>query len=156
MIRIITARDERDIPTEWTDYPDREVGEVTGALALRFDAELAALKIAGLSLWVRRWTEAAFKARRFRARAFDELQRIFGDDSEILESERGDAIEEWVADQPDYLLTQKVGVWAAVNLGGGRMTLLDVLELADRDVEDIEEPPPFIDDDGQGDDEGKA
>lgn len=156
MIRIITARDERDIPTEWTDYPDREVGEVTGALALRFDAELAALKIAGLSLGVRRWTEAAFKARRFRARAFDEVQRIFGDDSEIIpENERGDAIEEWIADQPDYLLTQKVGVWAAVNLGGGRMTLLDVLELADRDVEDIEEPPPFIDDD-QGDDEGKA
>ena len=155
MIRIITARDDRDIPAEWTDYPDREVGEVPASLALRFDRELVALKLADLDLGVKRWTEAAFKARRFRARAFDEVQRIFGDDSEIPENERGDAIEEWIADQPDYLLTQKVGVWAAVNLGGGRMTLLDVLELADRDVEDIEEPPPFIDDD-QGDDEGKA
>ena len=36
------------------------------------------------------------------------------------------------------------------------MTLLDVLELAERDVEDIEEPPPYIEGDDQGDDEGKA
>jgi len=156
VIRIITARDERDIPTEWTDYPDREVGEVTGALALRFDAELAALKIAGLSLGVRRWTEAAFKIRRFKSRAYQMMQELFGESSEVPADERGEALEAWVADQPDYLLAQQVGIWSAVNLGGGRMTLLDVLSLAERDVEDIAEDPPFIEDDDEDEAEGKA
>ena len=154
MIRIITARDELGIPAEWTDYPDREIGEVPTTLALRFDAELYALKVADLSLGVKRWTEAAFKIRRFKSRAYQMMQELFGESSEVPADERGEALEAWVADQPDYLLAQQVGIWSAVNLGGGRMTLLDVLALADRDVEDIEEPPPFIDDDGQGDDEG--
>ena len=154
MIRIITARDELGIPAEWTDYPDREIGEVPTTLALRFDAELYALKVADLSLGVKRWTEAAFKIRRFKSRAYQMMQELFGESSEVPADERGEALEAWVADQPDYLLAQQVGIWSAVNMGGGRMTLLDVLALADRDVEDIEEPPPFIDDDGQGDDEG--
>ena len=154
MIRIITKRGDNGVQEEWTDYPDREIGEVPTTLALRFDAELYALKVADLSLGVKRWTEAAFKIRRFKSRAYQMMQELFGESSEVPADERGEALEAWVADQPDYLLAQQVGIWSAVNMGGGRMTLLDVLALADRDVEDIEEPPPFIDDDGQGDDEG--
>ena len=154
MIRIITKRGDNGVQEEWTDYPDREIGEVPTTLALRFDAELYALKVADLSLGVKRWTEAAFKIRRFKSRAYQMMQELFGESSEVPADERGEALEAWVADQPDYLLAQQVGIWSAVNMGGGRMTLMDVLALADRDVEDIEEPPPFIDDDGQGDDEG--
>ena len=156
MIRIITARDELGIPAEWTDYPDREIGEVPTTLALRFDAELYALKVADLSLGVKRWTEAAFKIRRFKSRAYQMMQELFGESSEVPADERGEALEAWVADQPDYLLAQQVGIWSAVNLGGGRMTLLDVLALADRDVEDIVEDPPFIEDDDEDEAEGKA
>lgn len=156
MIRIITARDELGIPAEWTDYPDREIGEVPASLALRFDAELYALKVADLSLGVKRWTEAAFKIRRFKSRAYQMMQELFGESSEVPADERGEALEAWVADQPDYLLAQQVGIWSAVNLGGGRMTLLDVLSLAERDVEDIAEDPPFIEDDDEDEAEGKA
>lgn len=156
MIRIITARDELGIPAEWTDYPDREIGEVPTTLALRFDAELYALKVADLSLGVKRWTEAAFKIRRFKSRAYQMMQELFGESSEVPADERGEALEAWVADQPDYLLAQQVGIWAAVNLGGGRMTLLDVLSIPDRDVEDIAEDPPYIEDDDEDEAEGKA
>ena len=157
MIRIITARDDRDIPAEWTDYPDREIGEVPTTLALRFDAELYALKVADLSLGVKRWTEAAFKIRRFKSRAYQMMQELFGESSEVPADERGEALEAWVADQPDYLLAQQVGIWSAVNMGGGRMTLLDVLSLAERDIEDVAEDPPFIEDDDEPEgDGGKA
>ena len=156
MIRIITARDDRGIPAEWADYPDREIGEVPASLALRFDRELVALKLADLDLGVKRWTEAAFKARRFNARATEKIAELLGDESEVPEEERGEAMVEWLAEQPDYLLVQQVGIWAAVNLGGGRMTLLDVLSIPDRDVEDIAEDPPYIEDDDEDEAEGKA
>ena len=156
MIRIITKRGDNGVQEEWTDYPDREIGEVPTTLALRFDAELYALKVADLSLGVKRWTEAAFKIRRFKSRAYQMMQELFGESSEVPADERGEALEAWVADQPDYLLAQQVGIWSAVNLGGGRMTLLDVLSLAERDVEDIAEDPPFIEDDDEYEAEGKA
>ena len=156
MIRIITARDDRDIPAEWTDYPDREVGEVPASLALRFDAELVALKLADLDLGVKRWTEAAFRARRFSARATTKIAELLGEESEVPAEERGEAMVEWLAEQPDYLLVQQLGIWSAVNLGGGRMTLLDVLNLADRDVENIDDDPPYLDDDEPEGDGGKA
>lgn len=159
MIRITTARNKLGIPVEWTDYPDREVGEVPAVMALRFDAQLAALKIADLSLGVKRWTEAAFRARRFNAQATAKWIEIVGTEPKADDwepsAEMAEAMELWVAEQPDYLLTQQLGIWTAINLGGGRMTLLDVLSLADRDVEDIAEPPPFLEDEPEGD-EGKA
>ena len=157
MIRIITKRGDNGVQEEWTDYPDREIGEVPTTLALRFDAELYALKVADLSLGVKRWTEAAFKIRRFKSRAYQMMQELFGESSEVPADERGEALEAWVADQPDYLLAQQVGIWSAVNLGGGRMTLLDVLSLAERYVEDVAEDPPFIEDDDEPEgDGGKA
>ena len=156
MIRIITKRGDNGVQEEWTDYPDREVGEVPASLALRFDRELVALKLADLDLGVKRWTEAAFKARRFNARATEKIAELLGDESEVPTEERGEAMVEWLAEQPDYLLVQQVGIWAAVNLGGGRMTLLDVLSLAERDVEDIAEDPPYIEDDDEDEAEGKA
>ena len=156
MIRIITKRGDSGVQEEWTDYPDREVGEVPASLALRFDRELVALKLADLDLGVKRWTEAAFKARRFSARAAAKIAELLGDESEVPAEERGEAMVEWLSEQPDYLLVQQVGIWAAVNLGGGRMTLLDVLNLADRDVENIDDDPPYLDDDEPEDDGGKA
>lgn len=156
MIRIITKRGDSGVQEEWTDYPDREVGEVPASLALRFDRELVALKLADLDLGVKRWTEAAFKARRFNARAAEKIAELLGDESEVPTEERGEAMVEWLAEQPDYLLVQQVGIWAAVNLGGGRMTLLDVLSIPDRDVEDIAEDPPYIEDDDEDEAEGKA
>ena len=156
MIRIITKRGDNGVQEEWTDYPDREVGEVPASLALRFDRELVALKLADLDLGVKRWTEAAFKARRFNARATAKIAELLGEESEVPEEERGEAMVEWLAEQPDYLLVQQVGIWAAVNLGGGRMTLLDVLSIPDRDVEDIAEDPPYIEDDDEDEAEGKA
>ena len=92
MIRIITARDEQGIPTDWSDYPDREVGEVPATLALRFDAELMGLKIAGLSLGVKRWTEAAFRVRRFHAQASAKLGELLGPDSDVPEAEKVEAM----------------------------------------------------------------
>jgi len=156
VIRIITKRGDSGVQEEWTDYPDREVGEVPASLALRFDRELVALKFADLDLGVKRWTEAAFKARRFNARATAKIAELLGEESEVPEEERGEAMVEWLAEQPDYLLVQQVGIWAAVNLGGGRMTLLDVLSIPDRDVEDIAEDPPYIEDDDEDEAEGKA
>jgi len=156
VIRIITKRGDNGVQEEWTDYPDREVGEVPASLALRFDRELVALKFADLDLGVKRWTEAAFKARRFNARATAKIAELLGEESEVPEEERGEAMVEWLAEQPDYLLVQQVGIWAAVNLGGGRMTLLDVLSIPDRDVEDIAEDPPYIEGDDEDEAEGKA
>lgn len=156
MIRIITKRGDNGVQEEWTDYPDREVGEVPASLALRFDRELVALKLADLDLGVKRWTEAAFKAHRFNARATEKIAELLGDESEVPAEERGEAMVEWLAEQPDYLLVQQVGIWAAVNLGGGRMTLLDVLSIPDRDVEDIAEDPPYIEDGDEDEAEGKA
>lgn len=156
MIRIITKRGDNGVQEEWTDYPDREVGEVPASLALRFDHELVALKLADLDLGVKRWTEAAFKARRFSARATEKIAELLGDESEVPAEERGEAMVEWLSEQPDYLLVQQVGIWAAVNLGGGRMTLLDVLSIPDRDVENIDDDPPYLDDDEPEDDGGKA
>ena len=156
MIRIITKRGDSGVQEEWTDYPDREVGEVPASLALRFDRELVALKLADLDLGVKRWTEAAFKARRFNARATEKIAELLGDESEVPAEERGEAMVEWLSEQPDYLLVQQVGIWAAVNLGGGRMTLLDVLSIPDRDVENIDDDPPYLDDDDPEDDGGKA
>ncbi len=156
MIRIITKRGDNGVQEEWTDYPDREVGEVPASLALRFDRELVALKLADLDLGVKRWTEAAFKARRFSARATAKIAELLGDESEVPAEERGEAMVEWLSEQPDYLLVQQVGIWAAVNLGGGRMTLLDVLSIPDRDVENIDDDPPYLDDDDPEDDGGKA
>ena len=167
MIRIITKRGDNGVQEEWTDYPDREVGEVPASLALRFDAELVALKLADLDLGVKRWTEAAFRARRFSARATTKIAELLGEESEVPAEERGEesevpaeergeAMVEWLAEQPDYLLVQQLGIWSAVNLGGGRMTLLDVLNLADRDVENIDDDPPYLDDDEPEGDEGKA
>lgn len=155
MIRIIRARDERGIPTEWDDYPDREIGEVTGRMALRFDSELMALKTEGLSLGVRRWTEAVARIRRFSAEAAEWMAHNFGDDSTIDEDLRVVALEEWLSTNPDYWLAQQVGIWSAVNLAGGAMTLAGLLDLADRDVENIDDPPPYIPDE-DGDVEGKA
>ena len=155
MIRIITKRGDNGVQEEWTDYPDREVGEVPASLALRFDAELVALKLADLDLGVKRWTEAAFRARRFSARATTKIAELLGEESEVPAEERGEAMVEWLAEQPDYLLVQQLGIWSAVNLGGGRMTLLDVLNLADRDVENIDDDPPYLDDD-EDEAEGKA
>ena len=160
MIRIITARDAMGIPTEWSDYPDREVGEVTGTLALRFDAELMALKVAGLSFCgLKRWTEAAHRARRFNDQAYKMMQALFALDADLSEFEDPEpdadpalkgarVMQAWVDGHPDYFLTVRVGVWSAVNMGGGRMTLLEVLDLAERDIEDIADMPEFIDEAG--------
>ena len=79
MIRIITKRGDNGVQEEWTDYPDREIGEVPASLALRFDAELVALKLADLDLGVKRWTEAAFRARRFSARATTKIAELLGE-----------------------------------------------------------------------------
>ena len=130
MIRVITARTPEGIPTEWADYPDREIGEVSAMLALRFDAELASLKVAGVSLGVKRWTEVAYRARKFNADALEWLAQQA--DSESAADDRDAALEAWMVEHPDYWLAQQVGIWAAINLGGGRMTLADVLNLADR------------------------
>ena len=161
MIRIITKRDARGIPEEFVDYPDREVGEVTGTLALRFDAELMALKVADLSFCgLKRWTEAYHRVMRFSEQAYNQMQKVVGPESTVPPEDRAEAMEAWVHEHPDYFLSQRVGVWAAVNLGGGRMTLLDVLDLADRDIDEVPDEPEYIDepdaDDPTGEVEGKA
>ena len=184
MIRIITKRNEADLPIEMEGpYESREVGEVPGTLALRFDAELAALKLAGMDLCgVKRWTAAVFRVRRFSARARDMVVQVtspgwllthieaeqadWGREHEHLPEDqrraafeewanerREEAIEEWVATQPDYLLAQIVGYWAAINLGGGHRTLLDVLQIPDRDIEELTDVPEWPQED---DAEGKA
>ena len=157
MIRIITKRDAVGIPEEFVDYPDREVGEVTGTMALRFDAELMALKVADLSFCgLKRWTEAYHRVTRFSGQAFDWLEKLVGPESTGPEDERAEAMESWVHEHPDYFMAQRVGVWAAVNLGGGRMTLLEVLDLADRDIENVPDVPEFIDDPDADDPTGEV
>lgn len=152
MIRLYTDPDDNGVPTNTVDYDEREAAEVPGTLALRFDSELMSLKVRGVDFCgLKRWTEAMFRVVRFNSQAYEEMQRILGPDSDVPPDERATAIEEWVHCHPDYFLTQRVGIWAAVNMGGGHMTLLDVLELSDSDYDDIPEMPPFIAGDGSDD-----
>lgn len=158
------ARHEEDGTIRFETYDTRQVDEVPGTLALRFDAELFTLKQHALDLGVKRWTEAVWRIRKFRAEAVDklaELARELGIEEDLPAdatpdqvAERVDAVDrfnlayaDWQSEHPSFFLAEKVALWAAVNLGGGRMTLLQVLELPPTDVsEEDDELPEFVPD----------
>lgn len=149
-----TGDDGQDV---FNSYPNRHYSEATGILALRFDSELMQLKQHGITLGVKCWKEAVWKMGRFAGEAADKLAEL-GDIAEPLpDAATEDDVEtrvaamqaygEWQAEHPTYFLAEKVGVWLAVNLGGGRMTLFDVLLLPDSDIaEEMDDLPDFIDD----------
>ena len=137
MIRIVTARDEVLTPTGWLDFPQVQTDQVSPLLGLRFDRELVELAGLGADLGVRRWTEAEWRIRGMSREAEAEQERL------ALEG-RAEEFEGWLVAHPDYQLATQVGVWAAVNCGGGSMTLREVLELAPRDVLVLYEAPDFL------------
>lgn len=146
MIRIITKRSPLGAPEEWSDYPQRQADEVTPLLGLRFDRELVELDDLSLSLGVKRWTEAAWRIQTFHAATIEKLRELAveadspdADGVELARLMAGEQFTEWLLAHPAYLLSKWVAVWAAVNLGGGRMTLREVLEIAERDVEDLDD-----------------
>lgn len=140
MIRIITARDESLTPTAWDDYPQVQLDQVPALLGIRFERELVELAAAGIDLGVRRWREVTFRVSRFAAAA-EAAQR------ERRRNRRPETeFEDWLAAHPDFLLTEQVGIWAAVNCGGGSLSLLQVLQLAPRDVVEAAELADFLPD----------
>lgn len=141
MIRIVTGRDGAGTPTGWEDFPQVQADQVSPLLGLRFDRELVELAGLGVDLGVRRWTEAEWRIRRMSAAAEAEVRRL------AREGE-GAEFEGWLVAHPDYQLATQVGVWAAVNCGGGSMTLREVLELAPRDVLVLDEAPDFLPEEG--------
>ena len=154
MIRIISKRNQIGAPEEWADYPERQADEVTPLLGLRFDRELVELVDLGFDLGVKRWTEAAWRVQTFRAETLEKLQELSVDLDGLDDAGKllagvmaGDEFTGWLLRHPSYLLAKWLGVWAAVNLGGGRMSLREVLEIPERDVEDLaDEPADFLTD----------
>jgi hypothetical protein len=147
MIRIITARDEALTPTAWDDYRQVQTDEVSALLGLRFDRELVELAALGVDFGVRRWTEAEWRIRRLAAEAVATLGTL----------DHPADLDEWMVAQPDYQLSVQVAVWAAVNCGGGSMTLRQVLELAPRDVLTLGEDADYLPGDPEPEaSEGKA
>lgn len=177
MIRITTARDELGNPTEVEDFDEVRVDMIPTLLGLRFDKELAALVKDGISIGVNRWTEAAWKCRKFSVESFNKLleigravaesddgpsadERANADADELAAAESED-FDLWIVSHRYYTLTVQVGIWAAVNMSGRRtMTLREVYELAERDVETILEEDFIADeraaDEGVSDGAGKA
>lgn len=168
-IRITTKRSKLGAPEVWADYPERQADEVTPLLGMRFDRELVELDELGVSLGVRRWTEAAWRIQTFHAASIEKLKELAveaedpdADGVALARMIAGEAFTAWLLTHDDYSLAKWVGVWAAVNLGGGRMSLREVLELAERDVEDLDDslldylPDDIEDADGAEEPEGKA
>ena len=171
MIRIVTARNEQGWPTESEEFEEVQADTVPMLLALRFDKELAALVKDGIFIGVNRWSEAAWKVQKFQVDSMNKLADLVQEAREKAEREGMEPTEDddpqesedftlWVVSHPYYVLTMQVGIWAAVNMSGKRqMTLREVYELAERDVDSTGFEEPFIDeeeiDDGE-DEAGKA
>ena len=166
MIRIITARNEADFPTDWEDFEEVSADSVPMTLGLRFDKELAAMAKDGLFPGVNKWSEAAWKCQKFSADSFNKL-------TELQQSDEGPSADElaagvassaqesedfalWMVSHPYYSLTVRVGIWAAVNMSGKHMTLREVYELSDSDYDSTGFDEPFIDDDKVEDVENEA
>ena len=160
MIRIITKRHPvSGVPEEWADYPAKSIYDVPLRLGIRFDSELMALKLDGIDFYgVRRWSAAVAAVERFQAEAKDKMVEVLGlpagidVDLSAQEPTREQAAEyaAWQADHPAFSMMQAVTVWAAVNLGGGRIALGEVLDLPPVDVIEFEEIPDFIESEGKG------
>ena len=154
MIRIVTGRNPDGIPTGWDEFEAVQIDEVTPLMGLRFDRELAELDALGVSLGVVRWTEAEFRIRRFSGEAIERLaaiqQRVAGapDDAAKLAVAKAEREEfaTWLARHPAFELSKRVAIWAAVNSSGRPMSLLEVLSLPPRDVEEVDDGPDFIED----------
>ena len=153
MIRIVTGRNPDGIPTGWDEFEAVQIDEVTPLMGLRFDRELAELDALGVSLGVVRWTEAEFRIRRFSGEAIERLaaiqQRVAGapevSRAEVVRAQR-EEFATWLARHPAFELSKRVAIWAAVNSAGRPMSLLEVLTLPPRDVEEIDDGPDFIED----------
>ena len=169
MIRIVTARNEAGFPTDWEEFEEVQADTVPMILTLRFDRELAAMVKEGLFIGVNRWSEAAWKVQKFQV---DSVNKLADMGREAAESDSGPSADElaevedpqesedfveWVVSHPYYTLTKQVGIWAAVNMSGKRqMTLREVYELAERDVDSTGFDEPFIDEDEIDDGEDEA
>jgi len=156
------ARHLDDGTVTFTEYLTRHRSEANGLLALRFDSELMALKLQGITLGVKRWTEAVFKMDRFGAELLEKLEKVDRDLAEIppLPDDPTDeqaeayakaaeaittAYGEWQSAHPSLFLTQTVGVWLSINMAGERATLAEVLSIADEDIdEEMDDLPEYI------------
>ena len=177
MIWIAKAWDADGVPTGWDEYAKVHIDQVSPLLGMRFDQDLAELHNEGLSLGVRRWTEAVFWLKRFSAEAAERIRaasRLIaeasgraasaaGDDAELVqaellaEAERAEFdLSVWMAGHERFELARLVSIWAAVNLAGRRMSLLEVLSLRPADVHEQAEPDEYIDEDELEPDAGKA
>jgi len=164
------ARHADDGSVTFTEYETRHRSEATGRLALRFDSELMALKQQGITLGVKRWTEAVFKMDQFGfelREKLDQLQRDLADvrrqmlpedSAEEPTEEQAQAYTEaceklttaygeWQSGHPALFLTQAMGVWLSINMGGDRATLLDVLDIAEQDISEEMDDLPYIPED---------
>lgn len=145
MLRIIHSRDDDGRPVKFAEYPSRIHDEATPLLAIRFDREVAELEQATAeTLGVRRWTEATYRMHVFASEMDAEASRLGFVRGKPSDDFGAREFSEWVSSHPTYALSQYLATWLAVNLGGGHMTLLEVLSLPERDVEEIEEPPAFV------------
>lgn len=169
MIRIAKEWDADGVPTGWDEYPKVHIDQVPPLLGMRFDQDLAELHADGLSLGVKRWTEVVFWLKRFSAEAAERVKKAsrliaeaseraaasaVGDDADLVQAEllaEAEAAEfdlsAWMAGHERFELARQVSIWAAVNLAGRRMSLLEVLSLRPADVQEQAEPEEYIDDD---------
>jgi len=168
MIRIVTARNEAGFPTDWEEFEEVQADTVPMILTLRFDRELAAMVKEGLFIGVNRWSEAAWKCQKFSADSFNKLTDMEREAREAAERDGEEPekdydylqevedFSEWIVAHPYFVLTKQVGIWAAVNMSGKLMTLREVYELADRDVDSTGFEAPFVDDDDVEDGDTEA
>ena len=167
MIRIAIAwDDDTREPLEFADFDKVHADQITPLQGLLFDRDLAELDRAGFDLGVKRWTEAIFWLKRFAAETGEEAkvsqQRVAAAVAavktatdpeaasaavEVVALAEADRLEEWIASHRWFGLAKQVAIWAAVNAGGRRITLLEVLQLRPVDVEEYPELPDYVDTD---------
>ncbi len=180
MIRIASAWGADGVPAGWDEFSKVHIDQVPPLLGLRFDRELVELRNAGVEVGVRRWTEAVFWLKRFSAEAAQRIgeasklvaaaakraEESSGDGSELVQAEllaEAERVEldlsAWMAGHERFELARQVTIWAAANLAGRSMSLLEVLSLPPADVQESAEPAAFIEDDDADElelDAGKA
>lgn len=144
MIRLITERDDDGDPVAWADYENRQLAEVTPLLGMKFDRELVELDALGVDLGVRLFTEALWLLEKFGDDTMGELRRVMAgvdeNDADAVQAAQDEA-ERWMARDPRFTLAERVGLWAALNLGGRPITLREVYEIPPRDVIELPDLP---------------
>jgi hypothetical protein len=143
----ITYRNPNGSEREVKEYPSvPDPGRAPIKLGLRFERELVTLAADGVPLGLTRWSEAVYRVRKVQEvierESFRLAQIHQGDDEQFWLS-----LADFVPTVPDYGMAQVVLWWVAVNMVEP-LTLSELVDISQDDIEDEPDIPDYPDEDG--------